>query len=171
MPKAADCLRRPRIPRQHQPHRQAITGARAEPCACGPTAARPLICATSADSLAPLPIGDDGDGRTLNYGGTALGVGRNGDTLFVTGHDHKQLSCEITIPEPTLAPNDAPRAQYVQSFADAFAGRIEQINPGDPNAKKIGGHLSGATSCLCRLMRTTTVPVHRANHTSFGRSI
>lgn len=70
-----------------------------------------------------------------------MGVGRNGDTLFVTGHDHKQLSCEITIPEPTLAPNDAPRAQYVQSFADAFAGRIEQINPGDPNAKKIGGHL------------------------------
>ncbi len=89
----------------------------------------------------PLPQGGDSDGRTLSWGGHALGVGAAGDSLFITGHDHKQLSCEITIPEPVLAPDAAPRAAYRQGFADPFGGRIHDIQPGNGESKVAGGHL------------------------------
>lgn len=91
---------------------------------------------------APLPLGSDSDGRTLSYGGHGLGVGKDGTSLFITGHDHKQLSTEIEIIEPALVPvNQMPRTNHVQGFFDPFAGRIHQVQPGNNEQKVTGGHL------------------------------
>ncbi len=54
-------------------------------------------------------------------------------SLFVVGHDWNQQVAEISI--PTLG----NRATILQGFHDALEGRINQINPQDPNSKKIGG--------------------------------
>lgn len=55
------------------------------------------------------------------------------NSLFVVGHDWNQQVAEVSIPAL------GGRAEVLQPFADALAGRITQINPGDPNSKKIGG--------------------------------
>jgi hypothetical protein len=55
------------------------------------------------------------------------------NSLFIVGHDWTQQVAEVTIP------SIGGTATVIQPFADATEGRIGQINPGDPNSKKIGG--------------------------------
>ena len=81
------------------------------------------------------------DLNTFDYGGTALGLGASG--LFMTGHDWHQFSAEISIPTPAKGStlSSLPRATLIQPFGDPTEGKLGQINPNDPNSKKIGGHL------------------------------
>jgi hypothetical protein len=80
---------------------------------------------------------------SFSYGGTALGYNPGNDSLYITGHDHAQLSAEIGIPAIVNSTNldDLAVAAVLQTFADATEGKLAQINPSDPNPKKIGGHL------------------------------
>ena len=55
------------------------------------------------------------------------------NSLFVVGHDWNQQVAEVSIPAI------GGTATVLQPFVDALGGRITQINPSDPNAKKIGG--------------------------------
>lgn len=75
-------------------------------------------------------------GRHFGYGGTAPAVGHGG--LYLVGHDHKQLTAQITIPEPKIAPvAELPRATFLQPFTDATGGKRWQVE----GTSKIGGHL------------------------------
>ena len=59
------------------------------------------------------------------------------------GHDWHQRSAEISIPALVIGTSigDLHTAAFRQNFADAVEGRLNQINPTDPNSKKIGGQL------------------------------
>jgi len=84
------------------------------------------------------------DTSTFNYGGTALGLGQGGQSLFMTGHDWHQRSAELSIPQIINNANitGLATASLLQSFSDPTEGRLAQINPSDTNSKKIGGHLA-----------------------------
>jgi hypothetical protein len=83
------------------------------------------------------------DTATFEYGGTALGYNPGNNSLYLTGHDHVQFSAEVNIPTIVNSTNlnDLATATILQPHKDATEGRLGQINPSDPNAKKIGGHL------------------------------
>jgi hypothetical protein len=83
------------------------------------------------------------DKATFAYGGTALGLGVNGRSLFMTGHDWHQYTAEISIPQIINSSNidSLAGATLIQEFADPTEGTLSKINPNDPNSKKIGGHL------------------------------
>jgi len=83
------------------------------------------------------------DTTTFNYGGTALGYNSGNNSLYITGHDHTQFSAEIGIPAVVNSTSlkDLATATLLQPLTDATEGKLGKINPSDPNAKKIGGHL------------------------------
>jgi hypothetical protein len=80
---------------------------------------------------------------TFNYGGTALGYNASKNSLFMVGHTWHQRSAEISIPAVVNSTNVSSlnTATLLQNFADATEGKLNQINPNDPNSKKIGGQL------------------------------
>ncbi len=83
------------------------------------------------------------DASTFDYGGTALGYNPGNKSLYITGHDHVQLSAEVGIPAVVNSTNlnDLATATLLQSHRDATEGKLGKINLSDPNPKKIGGHL------------------------------
>ena len=83
------------------------------------------------------------DATTFDYGGTALGYNPGNNSLYITGHDHKQFSAEINIPALVNSTNlkDLATATLLQPLRDATEGKLGKINPSDTNPKKIGGHL------------------------------
>ncbi|MGH8276025.1 MAG: hypothetical protein ACRETH_04950, partial [Steroidobacteraceae bacterium] len=83
------------------------------------------------------------DTTTFNYGGTALTYNPANNSLYMVGHDWHQLSAEISIPAIVNSTNIASlvTATILQPFSDATEGKLNTINPGDPNSKKIGGEL------------------------------
>ncbi|HVW70811.1 MAG TPA: hypothetical protein VHB68_17655 [Steroidobacteraceae bacterium] len=83
------------------------------------------------------------DTATFNYGGTALGYNPANNSLYIVGHDWYQQSAEIKIPALVNSSdiNSLNTATILQNFADATEGKLQQINPSDPNPQKIGGHL------------------------------
>jgi hypothetical protein len=89
-----------------------------------------------------VPQGTD-ENNTFNYGGTSLAYNPANNSLFMTGHDWNQLSAEIRI--PTLVNSTSigslNTASIIQGFKDPTEGKLGQINPGDPNSKKVGGQL------------------------------
>ena len=92
-----------------------------------------------------LPSGLRAGGRAnlgFEDGGTAIGFNPTNRSLFVVGHDWDQLVAEVGIPEIRTGALDGLRtAHMLQPLADATEGRLQAINPGDPNSKKIGGLL------------------------------
>jgi len=80
-----------------------------------------------------------GDRRTFAYGGTALAYDPGANGLFVAGHDWYQRSAEVSIPRAVASSDlaDLKRASYLQNFADATNGLIDQAGG---NAK-VGGQL------------------------------
>ena len=88
-----------------------------------------------------LPQPQQGNGRTFDYGGTALAydAGRNG--LFAVGHAQFQLTAEVSIPRPRRARrvDRLPRAHYLQGFTDATGGLIDQ--PPSCCGNDVGGQL------------------------------
>ena len=89
-----------------------------------------------------VPRGE-GEAKTFEYGGTALGFNPERNSLFMTGHDWHQLSAEISIPAlvNSTSLSSLNVASLLQPFADPTEGRRNAINPGDPNGQKVGGHL------------------------------
>ena len=83
----------------------------------------------------PAGIGDN----TFEWGGTALGLGPSGRSLYLTGHDHQQRSAEISIPE--VRTSGYATASLLQSWRDATEGKLGQFAPGTSDGVKIGGHL------------------------------
>jgi hypothetical protein len=78
----------------------------------------------------------------FEYGGTALAFDAERRSLFLVGHDWDQFVGEISIPVPKRGSvAQLPRAVLVQPLSDVVEGRLPDINPTDPNAKKIGGLL------------------------------
>lgn len=89
-----------------------------------------------------LPAGGR-DGATFEYGGKAIAFNPGKNSLFITGHDHHQLTAEIEIPGLVDSTDyeELPVARFLQPFSDATNGKLSDINPGDPNGQKVGGHL------------------------------
>lgn len=85
--------------------------------------------------LVPQAVGDN----TFEWGGTALGLGAGGKSLYLCGHDHQQRSAEISIPTPSTT--NPPRATLLQGWRDATEGKLGQFAPGTTEGIKIGGHL------------------------------
>src|ERR1700736_483105 len=83
------------------------------------------------------------DTTTFDYGGTALAYNPSNNSLYMVGHDWHQLSAEISIPAIVNSTNinNLATAAILQPFADATEGKLNLINPTDPNSKKIGGQL------------------------------
>lgn len=88
-----------------------------------------------------VPIGFQ-PSNSFGYGGNAIAYNPANDSLFIRGHDWYQYVGEIKI--PTLvkgAVNTMKVATVLQPMVDPLEGKLNQINPGDPNSKKIGGQL------------------------------
>ncbi len=80
----------------------------------------------------------DGTGRgtadgSLMYGGPALGLGPDGQSLYFGCHDWGASLARVTIPAL------GGRAAVVEPCAPI--ANLAGINPGDPNSKKLGGSL------------------------------
>ena len=81
-----------------------------------------------------LPNAQDTTGTYgFEYAQGVLAFNPARNSLFVVGHDWNQQVAEVSIPAL------GGTATVLQPFVDALGGRITQINPTDPNAKKIGG--------------------------------
>jgi hypothetical protein len=88
-----------------------------------------------------VPLSDTGEAN-LAYGGTALAFNPAHGSLYVVGHDWHQQVAEISIPEiHTGVLGELVTATLLQPLTDVTEGRLRGLNPGDPNAKKIGGLL------------------------------
>lgn len=108
----------------------------------------------SAQSAAPLVQKSDlvyqgafrvpegtGSNDTFDYGGTSLAFNPASNSLFMIGADPYQYSAEIQIPNIVNSTNlnNLSTATILQNFKDPTEGKIGNINPSDPNQKKIGG--------------------------------
>lgn len=85
-----------------------------------------------------VPLGAFGS-TTFAWGGTAAAFSPERNSIFMVGHDHEQKVAEISIPE--IRTSDYATAELRQPMTDVLEGKIGQINPSDPNSKKIGGLL------------------------------
>lgn len=89
-------------------------------------------------------------GSTFEYGGGGITYDPANHSLFLVGDRQENLAAEISIPTPVNSTNlsSLPTASMIQSFTDPLEGRIQQINPTDPNAKYIGGMLVDGTNLI-----------------------
>jgi hypothetical protein len=80
----------------------------------------------------------------FSYGGTALAFNAARGSLFIVGHDHHQAVAEIAIPEirKSAAVSALATAKVLQPFADPTDGKMRLVDPGEPNAIKVGGLLA-----------------------------
>jgi Bacterial Ig domain len=86
----------------------------------------------------------DNYGNGFGYGGGATAFNPARDSLFVVGHDSDQNVAEVGVPSiiNSTVIGDLATAPVLQPFAEITEGKLyTDINPGDPNAKKIGGIL------------------------------
>ncbi len=80
---------------------------------------------------------------TFNFGGWAMAFNPAHDSLFLTGNNQGAMVAEVGIPVPVVSSNLASLnvATYVQPFSDPTEAKVDEINPGSTNSKKIGGLL------------------------------
>jgi hypothetical protein len=90
-----------------------------------------------------LPDGEIA-GTSFGYGGTAIAFNPAQGSLFIVGHDWHQRIAEIAVPDIRTGalPTALATATLLQSFGEIPKSKLSALNPGDPNAKKIGGLLS-----------------------------
>lgn len=79
----------------------------------------------------------------FDYGGTAIAYNPANNSLFMVGHVYDQKTAEISIPNIVNSTNlgQLASASIIQPLRDALEGRLQQINPTDPNSQRIGGQL------------------------------
>lgn len=89
-----------------------------------------------------VPLNTNGS-SSFGWGGTGLGYNPANNSLFMTGTDPNPYSAEIKIPEivNSTSISSLQTATFVQAFKDPTEGKLGQINPGDTNTQKVGGHL------------------------------
>jgi hypothetical protein len=89
-----------------------------------------------------LPLAEEGDSG-FAYGGTAMAFNPAHGSLFLVGHDWRQYVAEISVPEirQRSVVGELATAAMLQPLTDVTEGKMKTLNPGDPNAKKIGGLL------------------------------
>jgi hypothetical protein len=88
----------------------------------------------------------------MGYAGTS-GIGTyvvaynpTNNSLFIGGHPYEQKVAEFKIPGSL---SGTPTAQVLQNLKDPLEGRLDSINPSDPNQKVIGaGFVSGGRLIL-----------------------
>jgi hypothetical protein len=80
---------------------------------------------------------------SFNFGGWAMAFNEANNSLFLTGNNQGSMVAEITIPTPVVSSDlgSLNLATFVQPFSDPTEAKIDEINPGSTNAKKIGGML------------------------------
>jgi hypothetical protein len=80
---------------------------------------------------------------TFNFGGWAMAFNPDKNSLFVTGNTQGAMVAEVSIPTPVVSRDLSAlnTAVLMQDFADPTETLIDDVNPGSPNAKKIGGML------------------------------
>jgi hypothetical protein len=111
-------------------------------CAQAPTA--PLV--QQADMVYKgafrVPLNTNGSSN-FNYGGTAVAYNPANRSLFMIGSDPDQASAEISIPALVngTSISQLNTATFLQGFADPTEGKLQQINPSDPNPQKVGAQL------------------------------
>lgn len=97
----------------------------------------PLVRATDIRYLGSftLPSTDGSSAETgiINYGGSALGVGPEGKTLYVGCHDWYSRIAQVTIPEI------GGRAGIVTPCTDI--PNLNQVDPGSGSSYRLGGSL------------------------------
>jgi hypothetical protein len=89
-----------------------------------------------------VPLNTNGTSN-FAYGGTGMTFNAANNSLFMTGSDPDQHTAEIKIPALVNSTSISAlnTATFVQAFKDPTEGKLRQINPGDSNAQKVGGHL------------------------------
>jgi len=111
-----------------------------------------IVCAQSGTLLQKTDLVYQGAFRvpqgtygtsTLNWGGTAIAYNAANNSLYITSHDHDQHIGEMSIPALVNSSNinDLNTATFIQNFKDGLEGRLNSVNPSDPNKKIIGGLL------------------------------
>ena len=92
-----------------------------------------------------IPTGQSGSSQlydSFSYGGSAVGYNPVNNSLFIVGHVNEQLLAEISIPAI------GGTATILQNLKDPTGGRLPQINPQDPNSKRMGGTLVSGSNLI-----------------------
>ena len=103
----------------------------------------PLIQSNNLTHMGSFRLPSGTLGSTYGFG--AAGTGGLGayavtfnpanNSLFIGGHPYEQTLAEVAIPQ-SFSGN--PTATALQNLIDPLEGKLNSINPGDPNAKVIG---------------------------------
>lgn len=89
-----------------------------------------------------VPVVGSTDAQGYPYGGTSLGFNPAHHSLFMGGLVTACRVGEIGIPA------FGATGANLQSPADPFGGKLNQINPGDPNQKYVGGTLVNGSQLI-----------------------
>jgi hypothetical protein len=111
-------------------------------CASAQTSA-PLIQSGNLSQIGTfvLPSGTMGSTYGFSYAGTsglgtyAVTFNPANNSLFIGGHPYEQKVAEVRIPSSFTG---TATATVLQNFVDPLEGKLNSINPGDPNSKVIG---------------------------------
>lgn len=89
-----------------------------------------------------LPKSSQGASR-FDYAAAGMTYNPANNSLFVTGHDHQQMTAEISIPQIVKSNNETAldTAKVLQTFHDPVDGRRNSIGGGSGGGTKIGGYL------------------------------
>src|SRR6185295_561295 len=81
---------------------------------------------------------------SFNFGGWAMAFNAANNSLFLTGNNQGSMVAEIGVPTPVVSSDLATlnEAPYLQPFGDPTEAKIDDVNPGSTNSKKIGGMLA-----------------------------
>lgn len=113
-------------------------------------------------TLPPVPGREGQDGFAYAHG--VIAFNPEGGSLFIVGHDWYQEVAEITVPDAGGV------AKVLQPLTDIFDGKLSEINPRDPNSKKIGGmHVVGSDLLVTAYSDYDAEHSARASH--FVRSV
>jgi hypothetical protein len=100
----------------------------------------PLETLLVYDGAFRVPAGGD-ERATFDYGGTAIAFDTVRRSLWLVGHDHHQLTAEISVPDvrrDVQTIDDLATATLLTPFRDVLQGRMSAIGDG---TSKIGGLL------------------------------
>ena len=117
-------------------------------------------------------------GESLAYGGAGLGYNPANNSLFITGHNHHQLTGEISIPDLGRASDSSalPQASFLQQLEDVTDGKLPAISqPRENDYGRIGGYLVDGNDLIVSAYDyydadNTQVRSHLLTDTSMGAS-
>lgn len=87
-----------------------------------------------------LPSGLQGSTYGLGYGGAVGVYNPNRNSLIISGHIYEQKLIEVAIPT-NISTSTTPTASALTNLIEPLDGKLNSINPTDPNSKHIGAGL------------------------------